>query len=506
MRRLVTFLMLLSMPLLAESHVDARLISDMASVKKGESFFLGVHLKMEDHWHTYWENPGFAGFPTTWKLESVPGLEVQDLRFPAPKEFDEDGFVTYGYDEEALLTARAVYTGDAKEITIKGVVNWLECKEICVPGSQEVTLKLTVGESVSANEDLFKKYLDQTPVPFDDKAPFTFKSTFTPTPEAWNGDLVLKPKNADIESVVFFPLKNEEADFKEVKQNRNGADFQLALLWEGYGDPIPGDLVVEGVLILKGSFGTHASRLQLYPETAVGASSAGPSGGEPKEVAAEIAGSDYSLWYILVLAFFGGMILNLMPCVLPVISLKVYALINEAGESSLRRIQMGWVYALGIMVSFLALSMLFVVSKAAGDELGVGAQLSNPRFVIFLCVLLFVMALSFFGIFEIGAPNSDKLSKLSQKSGFQGAFFLGVLTTILSTPCTAPGLGAAYGWALSQSSGMIILIFQVIAFGLAFPYLLLVYSPALLKFLPKPGAWMMHFKISMGFLMLATMI
>ena len=506
MRLITPFLVLFSLSLFAETHVDANLLSDRASVKKGESFYLGVHLKMEDHWHTYWENPGFAGFPTTWEIEPVPGLDIQSLQFPAPKEFDEDGFVTYGYDVEALLTARAVYTGDASEITIKGVINWLECKEICVPGREEVVLKLKVGESTPDNTPLFEKYLARTPVPFNDDAPFTFEADMAIAPDAWTGSLVITPKSGQNtpKSVTFFPLKNDEADLKTINQSRDGDAFKLELTWEGYGDPLPGDLVVRGVVLLESASGFHASRLQLYPKGAIAETA--PAKNHTATVVSEVGGTNYSLWYILILAFLGGMILNLMPCVLPVISLKVYALINEAGESPLRRIQMGWAYAAGIMISFLALSLLFVVSKAAGDELGVGAQLSNPRFVIFLCVLLFVMALSFFGIFEIGSPNSDKLNQLSQRSGFQGAFFLGVLTTILSTPCTAPGLGAAYGWALSQSSGMIILIFQVIAFGLAFPYLMLVYSPSLLKFLPKPGPWMLHFKISMGFLMLATMI
>jgi thiol:disulfide interchange protein DsbD len=215
-----------------------------------------------------------------------------------------------------------------------------------------------------------------------------------------------------------------------------------------------------------------------------------------------------SLWQMLLYAFLGGLILNIMPCVLPVIALKILGFVGQAKDDPRRVRKLGLIYALGVMVSFLVLAGLVIGVKAAGHKAGWGMQFGNPQFLVALTALVTLVALNLFGLFEInpGTRVMDAAGTLASKHGPAGAFFNGVLATILATPCTAPFLGAALGFAFAQSAGIIVLMFMVVALGLASPYVILSWQPTWLKFLPKPGAWMERFKVAMGFPMLATAV
>ena len=492
----------------SESHTKASILASSEIVQKGEPFYLGIHLEMSDHWHTYWEFPGFAGLPTSWKLDEVEGLSIDSLQFPVPKVFvDDAGYISFGYDDETLLIAKAVYTGEADVIPIKGVISWLECETLCIPGSQKVSLNIKVGTSSKPlNQDIFEKYRNRIPVVFNDNALFTYSSSYQFGEEVWEATVVAKPKEDqswdDTTTLEFFPLANDYAEFSKLETEVQGSLHTFRLTYDVL-EEAPEDVLLKGVIALNRGDKVEAFRVQLHPQ---GSSANTGSSKEAQNSGTSDVPASYAAWYILFLAFLGGMILNLMPCVLPVLSLKVFSLLKEAGESRGRRIRFGWVYTFGIMVSFFILSIFFVSAKSAGEQLGIGFQFQSPAFVIAISALIFVMALSFLGVFQISAPTSNKLYSLTQKSGYQGAFFQGALMTILSTPCTAPFLGAAYGWALAQSSQVIVLSFLVVAFGLAFPYLILCYAPGLLKFLPKPGAWMYHFEVAMGFLLMGTVI
>lgn len=487
----------------AESHVDARLVSDQATISAETGFRVGVHLKMSDHWHTYWENPGSSGLPTEVEWDLPKGLTIKNLQFPVPKTFvDEAEFVTYGYDEEALLIADAIYKpeGDAATtVTIKGKVSWLECNQICLPGSQDVELTLSVGATKPSDDNgLFNKFAKLLPRPYGPDAPFSYATKFNIGEARWDAQLNLKPNEGlDIRFSEFWPGFFQSADMLESKQNKEG----FALSWEPYGDVDLASLQLSGIVAVRAEKETTYYRLPIYPEV-----TASSKGATPPPTEQSSSSGTPGFVYILLLAFIGGLILNLMPCVLPVLSLKVFSIINEAGESAARRIQFGWVYTLGILVSFAILAAFLIVAKAGGEAVGIGFQFQNPPFVVGMICLIFVMGLSFVGVFEITAPQSQKIQGLAQKSGLLGAFYQGGLMTLLSTPCTAPGLGVAYGWAVTAETWQILVIFEVIALGLASPYLVLCYSPALLKFLPKPGAWMDSFKVVMGFLLFATVI
>ncbi len=511
MKLWVCFLLLASLPLSASTHVDAKLLVDCAEVAVDQPFQLGVQLNMRDHWHTYWESPGFAGLPTKLILEPVDGLTVSALQFPIPKRFvDEAGYVTYGYDDETLLIASARYTGNAREITLKGLVKWLECKESCIPGEQKVSLKLKIGEAKAVASPLFEKYVPRVPRP--PTGDFGYAVDWTFGEETWQARVTFdaattQALGATPDKIAFFPLFTDEVQHNEIKAKQDG-DRLVVDLDFGSFDAKPGAPQLSGVF----DFGAAAApvRLQLYPEaqvstgTAISAESTGTTAADTTAPAGDAL--DHSFWSILLFAFLGGIILNLMPCVLPVLSLKVFAVVKEAGENHWHRIKLGWVYTFGIMICFLVFSLFFVVAKSAGNEIGVGFQFQNPLFVIGMTALIFVFSLSFLGVYEISAPDAGALYGLSNQKGATGAFFQGALMTLLSTPCTAPMLGTAYAWALTQNAFIIIVVFQVIAFGLAFPYLALCYMPGLVKLLPKPGPWMLTFKVLLGFLMMSTAV
>ena len=211
---------------------------------------------------------------------------------------------------------------------------------------------------------------------------------------------------------------------------------------------------------------------------------------------------------MLLYAFVGGLILNVMPCVLPVIALKILGFVGQAKDEPRRVRQLGLIYALGVLVSFLVLAGLVIGVKAAGHKAGWGMQFGNPQFLVLLTALVTLVALNLFGLFEInpGGRVMGAAGTLASKHGPAGAFFNGVLATVLATPCTAPFLGAALGFAFTQAAGIIVLMFVVVGLGLASPYVILSWQPAWLKFLPKPGAWMERFKVAMGFPMLATAV
>lgn len=508
----VCFLLLASLPLSASTHVDAKLHADHSEVAVDQTFQLGVQLTMRDHWHTYWESPGFAGLPTELILEPVDGLTVEALQFPVPKRFvDEAGYVTYGYDDETLLIAAARYTGKAREITLKGLVKWLECKESCIPGEQKVTLKLKVGAAKAAASPLFERYAARVPRP--PTAGFGYAVDWTFGEETWRARVTFDAATTQAlgtapEKIAFFPLFTDEVQHNEIKAVRDG-DRLVVDLDFGSFDAKPSAATLSGVF----DFGATATplRLQLYPEAKASATAGlTPSVTAPGPVADTVAPAgdalNHSFLTILLFAFLGGVILNLMPCVLPVLSLKVFAVVKEAGENHWHRIKLGWIYTFGIMICFLIFSLFFVVAKSAGNEIGVGFQFQNPLFVIGMTALIFVFALSFLGVYEISAPDANALYGLSNQKGATGAFFQGALMTLLSTPCTAPMLGTAYAWALTQNAFIILVVFQVIAFGLAFPYLALCYMPGLVKLMPKPGPWMHTFKVILGFLMMSTAV
>ncbi|MCB1043342.1 MAG: thioredoxin family protein [Acidobacteria bacterium] len=476
------------------SHVDVRLVSDHQVIKKGEPFQIALRMDMRDHWHTYWENPGSSGLPTTVEWQALDGLSTGKLQYPVPLRFvDAAGFVTYGYDSTTYLFTEAVYSGDAPTITIEAEVQWLECKEICIPGKAEVSITLDVGEPKQSSQfETLSKAARQIPAQHDSDVPFTYASKTQFKGTHWSGTIQVTPKTQAFnpEGATYFPGTNPYGELKSVSVQQDGDLLVFDLAYEAWEDTVPEDLNMWGVLV----FGDQAYRINVHPDV-----------GSVKAVTNH-SGTKQGIGFILLLALVGGIILNLMPCVLPVLSLKVMSFIGEAGESHSRRVMLGFVYTLGIMCSFLIISGVIVGLKMTGEQVGIGFQFQNAPFVVFMIGLLFVMSLSFFGVFTINPPQSSGMTEWTMKSGPAGAFFNGILMTLLSTPCTAPLLGSAYGWAMTAPNWQLIVVFQFVAVGLALPYLALCAAPVLLRYLPKPGAWMEQFKIFLGFPLLLTVV
>lgn len=400
--------------------VKAELVSSVDAIEPGKSVRLGLLLKQDEGWHTYYKEPGDAGMPTSIKWELPPGFSAGPIIWSKPEKFEETGLTTYGYKTQAFLATDINVPSDVKpgtSVTIKGTVKWLMCKEACVPGKAELTLTLPVKATLEPAKDE------------------TVNNLFKNLGEGFSGDL------------------------KTLGQGGTEGNSQAN----------------SAVSVLNTKFTTTENP------------------------------ADTSIFTILMSAFVGGLILNVMPCVLPVIAIKVMSFFEQAEEKPARVKILGLTFSLGIISTFMLLALVVAIVKGLGQNVGWGFLFQYPLFVLGMCAVVVLFSLSLFGLFYVNLSfGQDKLNKLSEGEGLVGTFFKGVLATMLSTPCTAPFLGTALGFAFSQSDLMVALIFFVAGLGMASPYLLLTINPGWLKFLPKPGAWMDKFKQSLGFILLAT--
>lgn len=491
------------MSLLA-AHTKVTLLLDAATAKPGSTVLVGVQLEMEPGWHTYWKNPGESGDATkmTWSLP--PGITAGEIQWPLPKKIPPADVTTYGYEDKTILIAPLTLASNLPvgPQTISAKLTWLECKEACLPGKDEVSTTLEIGDRLTKSEhaELIAEWQAKVPQRFPGyqfEAKWeaeTTNNTRTVMLSNLTGDAT---KNVKYDNVDFFPEASDDYAFEPKVEiiSAFSADLKLRLRVQKYSGDWPKELA--GVLILQNG----ESRTGVVVKTPLVDSA---------KSAAVISNSSppQSLWNMLLYAFLGGLILNAMPCVLPVIALKILGFVNEA-KSSPRRIRaLGGIYTIGVLFSFLVFAAAIIGVKAAGMQAGWGMQFTSPIFIVCLTALVTLVALNLFGVFEVtlGSGTMDSAGNLAAKSGAAGAFFNGVLATILATPCTAPFLGAALGFAFLQPPSIIVLIFLTVGLGLASPYLILSWHPAWLKFLPKPGAWMEKFKIAMGFPMLATVL
>jgi thiol:disulfide interchange protein DsbD len=498
--------------------VQPSLIADTTAIAGGKPFLVGLHLRMEPHWHTYWQYSGDAGLPTkiTWQLPD--GFKAGPIQWPKPEKISSAGDIeNYGYSDDVLLLTQITPPAhlDAGNVTLKAKAEWLVCASICVPGSKDLDLTLPAGEAAHpANAEIFAKYEALLPKTYDEAS-----AKFGVTRAVEGNDLVyrligLHPEQR--QSVEFFPLPPDDVQVGHPvigdATDLNGSDRVSVRLPIISGIAAAGK--VDGVLVV-GASGSQQT-IWALPANSLTPLAAAPApaahedaptpGPSVKAAAAPVAGS---LWSFLLIAFAGGLILNVMPCVLPVISLKLFTFIKQANEDPARIWRMGLAYAAGVFAWFLGFAVLVVVLKAAGRELGYAFQLQNPWFIVALVAITFVFSLNLLGVFEIILPGTITNAAgeaASSRGGYLGAFLQGVLATVLGSACTAPFLGAALGFAFSQSGPIIILMFAAIAAGMSAPFLLLARQPGWLKFLPKPGAWMERVKQATGFLMLATVV
>jgi len=492
------------------THTQARLILSADAARPGDTVLAGVDLKMDPGWHTYWKNPGAAGMATKIEWQLPPGVTAGEIQWPLPEKLPPAEVTTYGYDNEVVLLVPLKLASDLKPgpLDLKAKVSWLECKEACVPGSGNVEATLNIGTETkpSADAAVIEPWKGKVPTPAgnsswlakawwekpasDDTRPLIIE--FGPTTLTYT---------FKYDVLDFFPDASDQFEIQASTQELT--NFRLRKLVKKFEGDWPKE--ISGVIVVE--IGGHREGFEVK----LPVSEQAPAGETTlPESSAGVSPAPFSqpLWQMLLYAFIGGLILNIMPCVLPVIALKILVFVGESRSDPRHVRKLGLVYALGVLVSFLVLAGVVIGVKSAGHHAGWGMQFSSPVFVVCLTTLVTLVALNLFGVFEVtlGGRALDAAGGLASKHGAAGAFFNGVLATVLATPCTAPFLSIALGFAFAQKAPVILLMFLAVGVGLAAPYIVLSWNPAWLKLLPKPGAWMEKFKIAMGFPMLATAV
>jgi len=477
--------------------VKATLLADTTAVAPGKPFTAGLLLRMAPGWHTYWKFSGDAGLPTEIKWKLPPGWKAGEIEWPIPLKLKDPGdIVTYGYNDEVLLlqqiTPPASIAGTPVKLSAEA--SWLVCEKICIPGSANLALELPESTSAApANTELFSRYRKLLPQTGG-------------AVEKWNGtssEITLSFRDAGLanySNVDLYPLPGENALVGHPSvESRAGDQVTFKIPFE---NETPTHL--RGVIV-AGRSAADENRTGWYFEGGTSVPSIRPS---PQAVAAATASTTTrGLWTYLFFGFIGGFILNLMPCVLPVISLKIFGFVKQAGQHRRHIFRSGLLFVAGIFAWFIGLALLLIGLKAAGHQISWALQFTNPYFVLFLSALVTVFALNLLGVFEINPPETAmRLVGSVAREGDVGSFFHGVFATVLATPCTAPFLGTALGFAFAQSPLIILSMFVAVAAGMSVPYLLLSAQPGWLRFLPKPGPWMERVKELMGFLLLATLL
>ena len=479
-------------------YVRAEWIPESTHLQPGTPVTLGLKLSHAPEWHTYWINPGESGLPTTVDWDLPPGFETGELRWPAPEWKTLMGLVSFGYGGEIMalvdITPPAALP-PGQDVEIRGELGWLECADVCIPGGGPFSFSLPVREEPPSPdpevESLFARA--RAAIPADAAA------------DGWQATLTTRPGELDIaitppEDVIptadgeirFFPEQEAVFDLADgLPVSREDGMFRIR------GRLLPESVVrpdsIRGVLAASDGWSGDGEPAAIWIETAPGAEAASPPP------------LPHSLWVIAMLAFAGGILLNAMPCVFPVISLKILGFVNMAGSDPRRVWRHGLLFAAGVMTSFWVLAAALLALKASIPSIGWGYQLSQPGFVVGMTVLFLLLSLNLFGVFEIGTSLIG-VGANAHQGGATGTFLSGVLATLVATPCTGPFMGTAIGVAMTQPAAVGMAIFTALGAGMALPYLLLSRFPQWLKRLPKPGPWMESLKHFMGFLLMGFVL
>ncbi|MBD3225280.1 MAG: DUF255 domain-containing protein [Caldithrix sp.] len=482
-----------------ESHVKAELLSEVTSLQPGSDAWLAIRMVMDENWHTYWRNPGDSGLETTVEWTLPDGITAGAIQWPYPKRIEEPPLTTFGYKGEIYLLIRlrvseSVKTG--QQVALKGTLSWLECAEVCIPGETTIQTVLPVREEpAQTNEELAEVFaqarsqmpLQQSGWQFDAAYQGNTLKIMARAPEWFNGK---------IRDLTFFPYqKNVIKNTAAQELSRKDGILTLTVPLNETAAEKPDTL--KGVLVSDSGWRGQDSE-KAVEFTALT--------GDELQAVGSTSHTLSSVWLAILFAFLGGIILNLMPCVLPVLSIKIMGFVNQAHDENAKPWQHGIVFTLGVLLSFWVLAIALLVFQAGGEQLGWGFQLQSPIFLIILSAFLFLFGLSMFGVFEIGTSLTTIEGKTQGSSGFMGSFVSGITATVVATPCTAPFMGGALGYALTQPAWVSLLVFTFLALGMAAPYVLFSSVPALLKFVPKPGRWMESLKQFMGFLLVGTVV
>ena len=460
---------------------NARLVADVTSIAPGDAFEVALEITVEPGWHIYWLNPGDSGQPVTaeWLVE---GGEAGPLRFPVPGRYDEAGLTTYAHSGVPGFLAQ-IETSEtaAGELQVTADARWLICADVCIPATQTVALAVPVGETTRTGAlDAFRAALPAS------------ADGWTVSAATTDGGYLLTvnpPDDVSLDGAHFFVDQTGVLDHgADQRFQREGDAWAVRLTSSDYATA-PSDRLA-GVL----AFGDTGVSLDL------------PVAGAEAELAAVPATSGLGWGSALLFAFLGGIILNLMPCVFPILGIKVLGFVNGRDDSPAELRAHGLAFGAGVVVSFLVLAGGLLALRAAGAGLGWGFQLQSPPVVAGLAVLMVGLALNLLGVFSFGERVASVSGKLDRREGLSGAFLSGVLAVIVATPCTAPFMGAALGFAIAQPAALALVVFATLGVGMALPYVLLSFRPGLVRKLPRPGPWMETLKQGLAFPLLATAV
>jgi len=484
--------------------VQAELISEQQSIESQAPFWIGIHLTMDNDWHTYWKNPGEAGAPLLVEWELPEGYEISALYWPTPKRYDISSIIGYGYEKEVTFLAKVTPPKETHDqsATIKAHVQWLACSaDTCLPGQATLSKTLPLKQAKPELDEAGARIITAARTAL----PKVNCCDVTATRTADKLEVKVKVPKHDNQtlSAYFCPAEPELIDDKSAAQavasvGKTG-EYTVALKDSSGGSPKADTL--RGVLVFHDEANSDRVVQSIEVDVPISTSSVAPplfEGG---------------LGFYILTAFLGGLILNLMPCVLPVMSFKILGFVKMAGQSRKETFKHGFAFSIGVLLSFWVLAGMLLTLQAYGHLVGWGFQLQEPLFVGILAIVILIFSMSLFGVFEIGTFFASLAGK-QQSKGIQGesqenlstSFFSGILATAVATPCTGPFLGSAVGFAVTQPPIWALLIFTSLGAGMASPYLILAAFPSLLRFLPKPGQWMVTFKEATGFIMLATVL
>lgn len=544
-------------------HLEVELVAETTTVQPGTSVLVGIRLAVEEHWHVYWKNPGAAGTAVgiTWTLPT--GWSVGPILWTAPKTMTLSGLVTYGYQGTFILPMRIEVPADAPEgeVTLSAVANWVVCHEVCVQGDAERTLVLKVSKASPVpgpHQALFEAAKAAWPKAFPAGVTVTARAIekaielVLTGPGAWTDPATELYAFTEMDGVGPTERHRVDPNAKQ-KVTRAGETTSIHLPLEKRRKKPPETLV--GMLVVEHAKGRTAYALDVPVAAPVAAQpvedppppapavpvaleesdvvppgfSDGPKKGtytlailptvltSSGQVVDALSGKfvgeaeeeRHPLWLLLLGALVGGMVLNIMPCVLPVLSIKVLGFVSQAEEHPAKVRLHAYAFAAGVLASFWALAIVILLLREGGKELGWGFHFQSPVFVASMAVLMFAVGMNLTGAFEFGLSvqtlAGDAATKI-HSGGYGSSFWSGALATVIATPCTAPMMGPAVGYAMTAPIFHCVLVFTALGVGMALPYVLLSMSPRLLKKVPRPGPWMETFKHALAFPMFATVI
>ena len=478
----------------AEELVRAELLVEPQAIAPGQPFWVGVRLRLKPGWHVYWRNPGDSGEAPTIAWHLPPGFTASSIAWPTPVRIPIAHLVNFGYEGETMLLARIAPATELSEAAnIAADVTWLVCERECIPGQASLSLSLPVARGDTVPADRAKELI------------FAAARGDLPRPSPWRARLALEPENltlavdakplatAAVRAAYFFPNAEtlvRHAAPQELSIVRDG--LRLRLERSPLSTAAPAD--AGGVLLVEEGDGTTTKR-HAFDLTDVLIDQA---------PAANQSVSPMAVLHAAALALLGGIILNLMPCVFPVLSIKVLGLIEQAGTSRNQVRRHGLAYTAGVLVAFAALGAALIGMRAAGAEVGWGFQLQSQMAVVLFAYLLFAVGLNLSGVFHLGSSLQGLGHGWARRSGLSGSFLTGALAAVVATPCTAPFMATALGFAFTQPTPIALIVTLALGLGLALPYLGLTLAPQLIPRLPRPGPWMETLRQLLGFPVYAT--